>query len=150
MTSNLFRYQNNAPEDEIYISDTEDKELKLANWLRPSVNQRIRKKDQIQAQNHYNRNNTYISSLNDNHEHQDMYWEHQTLNYRESKDEITEKVTNHTNKLIDNLENKIEQVNENIERTQEEAFETMFNTERKQEEALETMFNRLKYNTRRH
>ena len=83
LTSNIFGYQNNAPEDEIYISDTEDKELKLGNWLPPSVNQRIRKKDQIQARNHYNRNNTYISSLNYTREHQDMYWEHQTYKYRE-------------------------------------------------------------------
>ena len=104
LTSKVFGYQNN-PEDEIYISDTEDKELKLGNWPPPSVNQRIRKKDQIQAQNHYYRTNTYIGSLNDNREHQDMYWEHQTQNYREFKDKITEKVTNHTNKLIDNLEN---------------------------------------------
>ena len=72
-----------------------------------------------------------------------MYWEHQAYNYRELKDEITEKVTTHTNKLIDNLENKFRQLNENIERKQEEAFGTMFNIERKQEEALETMFKRL-------
>ena len=96
LTSNLLGYQNNAHEDEVYISDTEDKELKLGNWLPPSVNQRISKKDQIQAQNYYNRNNTYISSLKDNHEHQDMYWEHQIHNYRELKDGITEKVTDHT------------------------------------------------------
>ena len=70
-----------------------------------------------------------------------MYWEHQTHNYRELKDEITEKVTNHTNKLIDNLENKLRQINENIERKQEEAFGTMYNIERKQEDALEKMFN---------
>ena len=37
-------------------------------------------------------------------------------NYKELKDEITEKVTNHTSKLIDNLENKFTQINENIER----------------------------------
>ena len=85
---------------------------------------------------------TYIGSLNDNCEHQDMYWEHHTHNYKELKDEITEKVTNHTNKLIDNLENKLRQINENMERKQEEAFGTMFNIEHKQAEALETMFNR--------
>ena len=121
LTSNLFGYQN-KPEDEIYISDTEDKEPKLGNWLPPSVNPRIRKKYQIQAQSNYNRTNTYIGSLNDNRENHDMYWEHQTHNYRELKDEITEKVTNHTNKLIDNLENKVSQINENIERKQEEGF----------------------------
>ena len=43
-TSNLFGYQNNTPEDDIYISDTEDKELKLGKWLPPSANQRVRKK----------------------------------------------------------------------------------------------------------
>ena len=48
-------------------------------------------------------------------------------NYKELKYEITEKVTNHTSKLIDNLENKFRQINENIERKQEEAKEMMFN-----------------------
>ena len=43
-----------------------------------------------------------------------------------SKEEITEKVTNHTNKLIVNIENKFRQVNENIERRQEEALEMVF------------------------
>ena len=33
-------------------------------------------------------------------------------NYHYLKDEITEKVTNHTNKLIDNIENKFRQINE--------------------------------------
>ena len=37
-------------------------------------------------------------------------------NYQDLKDEITEKVTNHTNKLIDNIKNKLRQINENIER----------------------------------
>ena len=60
-----------------------------------------RKKDQIKGHNRYNGNNNYIGSLNDNLEHQDMYWEHHTHNYKELKDEITEKVTNHTNKPID-------------------------------------------------
>ena len=72
-----------------------------------------------------------------------MYWEQQTHNYRELKDEITEKVTNHTNKLIDNFDNKLRQINENIDRKQEEAFGTIFNIQRKQKKALETVFNRL-------
>ena len=38
----------------------------------------------------------------------------------------TEKVANHTNKLIDNKENKFRQINENIERKQEEAIEMVF------------------------
>ena len=56
-----------------------------------------------------------------------MYWEHQTHNYRELRDEIKEEVASHTKKLIDNLENKFRQINENFERKQEEALETMFN-----------------------
>ena len=56
-----------------------------------------------------------------------MYWKQQTSNYREQKDEITEKATNHTNKLIDNFEKKFRQINENIERKQEETLEIMFN-----------------------
>ena len=48
-------------------------------------------------------------------------------NHKELQDEITEKVTNHTSKLIDNLEKKFRQINENIERKQEETMEIMFN-----------------------
>ena len=44
-----------------------------------------------------------------------MHWKHQTHNYKELQDEITEKVTNHTNKVMDNIENKYRQMNENIE-----------------------------------
>ena len=47
-------------------------------------------------------------------------------NYKELNDEITEKVTNHTNKFIDNIENKLKQINENIERRQEAALEMVF------------------------
>ena len=43
------------------------------------------------------------------------------------KEEITERVTNHTNKLIDNIENKFRQINENIERRQVEAIGMVFN-----------------------
>ena len=48
-------------------------------------------------------------------------------NYNDLKDEITEKVTNHTNKLIDNIENKFRQIKENMERKQDEALQSMFN-----------------------
>ena len=48
-------------------------------------------------------------------------------NYKQLQDEITEKVTNLTSKLIDNLRNKFRQINKNIERKQEEAMEIMFN-----------------------
>ena len=125
LTSNLFGHQNNIA-DEIYISDSEEKDLKFGSWLPPSVNQNVKKKNQYPTHN-YNRNNTYISSLNDNRENQELYWEQQIHNYKELKDEITEKVTNHTSKLLDNLENKFRLINENIERKQEEAMEMMFN-----------------------
>ena len=75
----------------------------------------------------YIRNNTYIGSLNENNDNHDLYWEQQIYNYNDLKDEITEKVTNHTNKLIDNIENKFRQINENMERKQDEALQTMFN-----------------------
>ena len=126
LTSNLFGHQNNIA-GEIYISDSDEKDLEFGNWLQPSVNQNVRKKNQYPTQHNYNRNNTYISSLIDNRENQELYWEHQMHNYKEIKDEITEKVTNHTSKLIDNLENQFRQINENIERKQEEAMEMMFN-----------------------
>ena len=48
----------------------------------------------------------YISSLYNNQEYHDQYWGQQTNNYMELKNEITATVTNHTNKLIDNLEMK--------------------------------------------
>ena len=48
-------------------------------------------------------------------------------NYHDLKDKITEKVTNHTNKLIDNIENKFRQINKNMERKQDEALQSMFN-----------------------
>ena len=46
--------------------------------------------------------------------------------YQDLKEEMTEKVTNHTIKLIDNIENKFRQINENIEKRQEEAIEMVF------------------------
>ena len=49
-----------------------------------------------------------------------------THEYKELQDEITAKVSNHTNKLIDNLEHRFTRMNENIERKQEEAFGMMF------------------------
>ena len=75
----------------------------------------------------YIRNNTYIGSLNENNENHDLHWEQQMYNYNDLKDEITEKVTNHTNKLIDNIENKFRQINENMEIKQDEALQSMFN-----------------------
>ena len=38
LTSNLLGHQNNTA-DEIYISDSDEKDLKFENWLAQSVNQ---------------------------------------------------------------------------------------------------------------
>ena len=132
LTSNLLSHRNNIA-DEIYISDSDEKDFKFWNWLPPSVNQNVRKKNRDSIQHNYayiislnSNRDAYISSLNSNRENQELYWEQQMHNYKELKDEITEKVTNHTSKLIYNLENKFRQINENIERKQEEAMKMMF------------------------
>ena len=105
--------------DEIYISDSDEKEkeIKFGNWIPPTVNQRVRKKTQQTMNQDYIRNNTYISSLNDNNDNHDLHWEQQMYNYHDLKDEITEKVTNHTNILIDNIENKFRQINKTWKET---------------------------------
>ena len=64
--------------------------------------------------------------MNDNRDQHELFWEQQMYNYQDLKEEITEKVTNHANKLIDNIENKIRQINEYIERKQEKAIEMVF------------------------
>ena len=75
LTSNLFGHQNNIA-DEIYISDSDEKDLKFGNWLPPSVNQNVRKKNQYPIQPNCNGNNTYVSTLNDNNrENQGLHWE---------------------------------------------------------------------------
>ena len=74
-----------------------------------------------------NRNNIYISSLNDNQEYHERHRGQQTNNYIELKNEITATVTNHTNKLIDDLEMKYQQINRRMEKRQEEALEMVFN-----------------------
>ena len=125
LTSKLFGNQQNIA-DEKDISDSEDRDARIGNLLPPSVNQKVRRKYQNPIQYNYNRNNTYISSLNDNREQHELFWEQQMYNYQDLKEEITEKVTNHTNKLIYNIENKFRQINENIERKQEEALERVF------------------------
>ena len=125
LTSNLFGKRQTIA-DEIDNSDPEDSELRFGNLLQPSVNQNVSRNYQNLTQYIYNRNNTYISSFNDKHKQQELYWEQQMYNYKELKDEITEKVTNHPNKLIDNIENKLRQINENIERRQEEELEMVF------------------------
>ena len=128
LNSKLFGNQQNVV-DEIYISDSDEKEkeIKFGNWIPPTVNQRVRKKTQQTMNQEYIRNNTYIRSLNENNDNHDLHWEQQMYNYHDLKDEITEKKTNHTNRLIDNIENKFRQINENMERKQDEALQSMFN-----------------------
>ena len=125
LTSDLFGNQQNI-EDEIDISDSEDRDGKIGNLLPPSVNQKVTRKYQNPTQYNYNRNKTYISSLNDNREQNELFWQQQMYKYQDLKEEITQKVTNHTNKLIDSIEKKFRQINENIERKQEEAIEMVF------------------------
>ena len=64
--------------------------------------------------------------MKDNRDQHELFWEQQMYNYQDLKEEITEKVTNDTNKLIDNIENRFGQINEIIERKQEEAIEMVF------------------------
>ena len=122
LTSNLFGNQQNIDED-IDISDSEEREIRFETKLPPSVNQNARRKYPMRD----NRNNTYISSLNDNQEYHERYWRQQTNNYIQLKNEITATVTNHTNKLIDDLEMKYQQMNKRMEKRQEEALEMVFN-----------------------
>ena len=138
LKSNLFGNQQSIAH-EIDIYNSEDSDARIGNLLPPSVNQKVRRKYQNPTQYNYNRNNTYIGSLKDNREQNELFWEQQMYNYQDLKEEITEKLTNHTKKLIDKIENKFRQINENIERRQEEAIErvldklekTLNNTNRK-------------------
>ena len=123
LTSNLFGNQQNIVDD-IDISDSERREIRFENQLPPSVNQNVRRK--YPTRDNYNRNNTFISSLNENQEQHEQYWGQQTNNYMELKDEITATVTNHTNKVIDNLEMKYQQMNRKMEKRQDEALEMVF------------------------
>ena len=83
LTSKLFRNKQYTGDD-IDISDSEDREIRFENPLPPSVNQSVRRK--YPTRDNYNRNNTYISSLNDNREQQEQYWGQQVNNYMELKD----------------------------------------------------------------
>ena len=109
LTSDLFGNQQNIA-DEIDISDSEDRDARIGNLLPPSVNQKVRRKYQNPTQYNYNRNNTYISSLNDNREQHELFWEPQMYNYQDLKKEITENLTDHTNKLIDKIEKKLDKL----------------------------------------
>ena len=72
LTSDLFGKQQNIA-DETDISNSEDRDARIGNLLPPSVNQKVRRKYQNPTQYNYHRNNTYISSLNDNREHHELF-----------------------------------------------------------------------------
>ena len=93
LTSNLFGNQQNIG-DEIDVSDSEDRDPRIGNLLPPSVNQKVRRRNQNPTQYNYNKNHTYFSSSNDNREQQELFWEQQLYNSNDLKDEIAEKVTN--------------------------------------------------------
>ena len=84
LTSNLFGNRQNST-DEMDISDSEDRDGRIGNLLPPSKNQRVRRKYQNPTQYNYNRNNTYISSMNDNREQTELFWEQQMYNCKISK-----------------------------------------------------------------
>ena len=75
LTSNLFGNQQNIL-DKIDISDSEDTDPRVGNWLPPSVNQKV----QNPTQYNYNKNNTYFSSSNHIREQQKVLWEQQMYN----------------------------------------------------------------------
>ena len=74
----------------------------------------------------FNRNSSHINSLDDNYRQQEQNWGQQPHNYIDLKNEITPTVTNHTNKLINDLEIKYQQMNKRMEKRQEEALEIVF------------------------
>ena len=90
LTSNLFGNQQNIA-DEIDISDSEDRDARIGNLLPPSLNQKVRRKYQNPTQYNYNRNNTYIGSLNDNREQNELFWEQQMCNYQDLNDKKNRK-----------------------------------------------------------
>ena len=123
LTSNLFGNQQNTIDD-IDISESDDREIRFDNPFPPSVNQNVRRK--YQMNDNYNRNNMYINSLDNNYRQQEQNWGQQPHNYMDLKSEITQTVTNHTNKLINDLEEKYQQMNKKMEKRQEETLELMF------------------------
>ena len=65
-----------------------------------------------------------------------MYWDHQTHKHRELKDKITEKGANHTNTLIDNIENKFRQMNENKKKHLEQCLRSNENKKKHLKQCL--------------
>ena len=63
LTSNLFGFQNIANYEGTYFSDAEI-ELHVDNWLPPSTNQKVRRKDQENLPKYQNSNKT-VNTLNE-------------------------------------------------------------------------------------
>ena len=108
LTSDLFGNQQKIT-DEIDISDSEDRDARIGNLLPSSVNQRIRGKYQIPTQYNPTRNNTYISSMNDNREHKKLFWEQQMYNYQDHED--NERNSNKNNIQNTNIQSNRQQEN---------------------------------------
>ena len=123
LTSNLFGNNNKTIED-VDNSDSDEREIRTDNLFPPSVNQNRRK---YQNKDEINSNRMYINSVNSNYRNQEQNWEQQQYNYEDLKNEITQTVTKHTNKLINNLEEKYHRMSRNMEKRQEEALEMVIN-----------------------
>ena len=123
LTSNLFGNNNNTIED-VDNSDSDEREIRTDNQFPPSVNQNRRK---YQNKDEINSNRMYINSVDSNYRNQEQNWEQQQYNYEDLKNEITQTVTKHTNKLINNLEEKYHRMSRNMEKRQEEALEMVIN-----------------------
>ena len=119
LTSNLFGNRNNTVED-VDNSDSEEREIRFDNQFPPSVNQNRRK---YQNKDEINGNNMYINSLDNKYRNQEQNWGQQQYSHVDLKNEITQTVTSHTNKLINDLEEKYQQINRNMEKRQEEVLE---------------------------
>ena len=123
LTSNLFGNRNNAIED-ADNSDSEEREIRFESQFPPSINQNRRK---YKNRDEINGDRLYTNPLDNRHRNQEQTWEQQQYNYIDLKNEITQTVTNHTNKLINELEEKYQQINRKMEKRQEEALEMVIN-----------------------
>ena len=147
LTSNLFGNNNNTIED-IDNSDSDEREIRFDNQFPPSVNQNRRK---YQNKEEINSNRMYINSVDNKYSNQEQNWgqqqynwEQQQYNYEELKNEITQTVTTHTNKLINNLEEKYHRMSRNMEKRQEEALEMVI---KKLDRTLESIQGQNNYRT---
>ena len=140
LTSNLFGNNNNTIED-VDNSDSDEREIRFDNQFPPSVNQNRRK---YQNKDEINSNRMYINSVDNKYSNQEQNWGQQQYNYEDLKNEITQTVTTHTNKLINNLEEKYHRMSRNMEKRQEVALEMVIN---KLDRTLENLQGQNNYRT---